>query len=176
MKFKDLLLVDLLLGLWTTIKHFPRKKFTVQYPEKKLAVPQRFRGMFRLNVNTCLGCLMCQNACPIDIIHMEVHDETTPEGKKRKVVDRFDIDIKRCMFCGICESVCPNKGKMLTLRTGSYEWAAYERDHALYFDRERLTHAVDEYWAARGGWPEHLRPPDAADPCACILPPKKEDA
>ncbi len=175
MKFKDLLLIDLLTGLWTTLKHLPRKKFTVQYPEKKLATPFLFRGMFRLNVDTCMGCLMCMVACPIDIIYMEVHDETTPEGKRKKVVDRFDIDIKRCMFCGICESVCPNKGKMLTLRTGAYECAAFDRDRELYFDRDKLTHVADRYWAERGGWPEHLKPADA-DPCACSLPPKKEGA
>ena len=150
MKFKDLLLVDFLTGLATTGKHFPRKKFTVQYPEKRLAVSPRFRGMFRLDITNCLGCSMCANSCPIKIIHMETHDETTAEGKRKRVLDRLDIDLKRCMFCGLCVEKCPQGHTMLAMDTGEYELAAYERNTELYLRMDRLLKNAEDYWKRRG--------------------------
>lgn len=143
MRLKDLLLIDLIIGLLTSFKHIFKKKFTVSYPYKKLTPSKRFRGFFYLDPSTCIGCNMCWKACPIDIIYIKTHDEQTPEGKRKKVVDRFDINIQRCMFCGLCESACPNGSFKLTLRTGFYEGAVYDRKE-LYFDREKLKNYVQE--------------------------------
>src|SRR5512137_1124609 len=132
MRFKDLLLIDFLTGLAVSGKHFPKKKFTVQYPEKRLAPSPRFRGMFRLDISNCLGCSMCANSCPIRIIHMETHDETDADGKRKRVLDRFDIDLKRCMFCGLCVEKCPQGHTMLAMDTGEYELATCERNMELY--------------------------------------------
>lgn len=150
MKFKDLLLIDFLTGLATTGKHFPRKKFTVQYPEKRLAPSPRFRGMFRLDTTNCLACSMCANSCPIKIIHMETHDETAPDGKRKRIIDRFDIDLKRCMFCGLCVEKCPQGHAMLAMDTGEYELATYERNMTLYLRKEQLLKNAENYWKKRG--------------------------
>lgn len=143
MKIKDLLLIDLIIGLLTSFKHILRKKFTTPYPYKKLNPSPRFRGFFYYDYSTCIGCSMCSKACPIDIIYIKTHDEQTPEGKRKKVVDRYDIDLKRCMFCGLCESACPNGALTLTLKTGFYEGAVYDRKE-LYFDKNKLKNYVRE--------------------------------
>jgi NADH-quinone oxidoreductase subunit I len=97
--------------------------------------------MFGFSEERCIVCHSCAKACPIDIIHIADHfEEVEVEGKKRKkkVLDRYDIDVKRCMFCGLCEEACPTKPVAIWLTTRSYETAAYERNEHLYFNKERL--------------------------------------
>jgi len=133
--------LDLLAGLRTTGKYLLRKKVTTQYPEKKLEPTDRFRGMFGFSEERCIVCHNCAKACPIDIIHIADHfEEFEVDGKKKKkkVLDRYDIDVKRCMFCGLCEEACPTKPVAIWLTTKSYEYAAYERNERLYFSKERL--------------------------------------
>ncbi|HPR63503.1 MAG TPA: NADH-quinone oxidoreductase subunit I [Thermoanaerobaculia bacterium] len=136
--FRNLLLIDLFVGLYTSWKHMFRKKFTVQYPEERIDPTDRFRGIFKFLPDVCISCEMCAKACPIDIIYIEWHPEQTPEGKRKKVLDRFDIDVKRCMFCGLCEEACPTKPLAIYLTTKTYEGATYSRDEELYFDMEKL--------------------------------------
>ena len=72
-----------------------------------------------------------RKACPIDIIYIADHfEEIEVDGKKKKkkVLDRYDIDVKRCMFCGLCEEACPTEPVSIWLTTKSYETAAYERN------------------------------------------------
>lgn len=133
--------LELVQGLGVTGKYLSRKKVTVQYPEQRLEPKDRFRGMFGFSEERCIVCHNCAKACPIDIIHITDHfEESVVDGKKRKkkVLDRYDIDVKRCMFCGLCEEACPTKPVAIWLTTKTYETAAYERNERLYFDKVRL--------------------------------------
>lgn len=144
------LLLDLFEGLRVTWKNFWRPKVTVEYPEVKLEATDRFRGMFRFSHERCIACKLCAMACPIDIIYIDVHDETQEvDGKKKKVkvLDRFDIDVKRCMFCALCEEACPTTPKSIWLTTKTYEMATYDRAE-LYFNMQEL-----EYWDERPEYP-----------------------
>ncbi|HEY5611491.1 MAG TPA: NADH-quinone oxidoreductase subunit I [Thermoanaerobaculia bacterium] len=138
------LLLDMLEGLRTTWRELWKPKVTIRYPEERLEPSDRFRGMFRFSFDRCIACKLCAFACPIDIIYIDVHDETreTPEGKKKKVkvLDRYDIDVKRCMFCALCEEACPTTPKSIWLATQTYELATYDRNE-LYFNAQEL-----EYW------------------------------
>ncbi len=145
MSLKDRILawipLELVQGLGVTGKYLFRKKVTVQYPERRLQPKDRFRGMFGFSEERCIVCHNCAKACPIDIIHIADHfEEFEVDGKKRKkkVLDRFDIDVKRCMFCGLCEEACPTKPLAIWLTTKTYETAAFERNERLYFDKARL--------------------------------------
>jgi NADH-quinone oxidoreductase subunit I len=132
---------ELAQGLGVTGRFFFKRKATIQYPEVKPVPKDRFRGMFGFSEERCIACHACAKACPIDIIHIQDHfEEVEVEGKKRKkkVLDRYDIDVKRCMFCGLCEEACPTKPVAIWLTTKSYEASAYERNERLYFDKERL--------------------------------------
>ena len=141
-----ILLLDLFVGMKTTLMAMFRPKVTIRYPEERLEPADRFRGMFRFSFERCIACKLCAIACPIDIIYIDVHDETFEvEGKKKKVkvLDRYDIDVKRCMFCALCEEACPTKPKSIWLTTKTYELASYDRNE-LYFNMQEL-----EYWDDR---------------------------
>ena len=125
--------LDLLTGLRITGKYLFRKKVTVQYPEKRLEPTDRFRGMFGFSEERCIVCHDCAKACPIDIIHIDDHfEELEVDGKKKKkkVLDRYDIDVKRCMFCGLCEEACPTKPMAIWLTTKTYEFATLRAQRA----------------------------------------------
>ncbi len=144
------LLLDLFEGLRTTWKELWKKKVTIEYPEERMEPSDRFRGMFRFSFDRCIACKLCAMACPIDIIYIDVHDETREEdGKKKKVkvLDRYDIDVKRCMFCALCEEACPTTPKSIWLTTKTYELTAYDRNN-LYFNMQEL-----EYWENRPEYP-----------------------
>ncbi len=133
--------VDLFQGLAVTGKYLFARKVTIQYPEEKKEPADRFRGMFGFSEQRCIVCYSCAKACPIDIIHIQDHtEEVEVDGKKRKkkILDRYDIDLKRCMFCGLCEEACPTEPVAIWLTTKTYETVAYERNERLYFTKERL--------------------------------------
>jgi NADH-quinone oxidoreductase subunit I len=131
--------LDLFRGLKVTGGYFFRRKETVQYPEKRLEPSDRFRGMFGYDEQRCIDCGLCARACPIDIIFIEDETVRDPEtNKKKKVILRYDIDVKRCLFCGLCQEACPTEPRSVWLTSKSYEGATYERNEALYFDKERL--------------------------------------
>ena len=139
--FASLLPFDLVQGLGVTGKYLFRRKVTIQYPDKKPVPADRFRGMFGFSEERCIVCHACAKACPIDIIHIQDHFvelEVDGKKKKKKVLDRYDIDVKRCMFCGLCEEACPTEPVAIWLTTKSYETVAYERNERLYFTKERL--------------------------------------
>jgi NADH-quinone oxidoreductase subunit I len=133
--------VDLLQGLKITGTFLFKRKETIQYPNARLEPSARFRGMFGYSEERCIVCYACAKACPIDIIHIRDHtEELEVDGKKKrkKVIDRYDIDVKRCMFCGLCQEACPTKPVSIWLTSKTYETAAYERNEQLYFTKERL--------------------------------------
>jgi formate hydrogenlyase subunit 6/NADH:ubiquinone oxidoreductase subunit I len=137
----EVLHLDMLTGLAQTARFSLQHKATVPYPEKRLEPTPRFRGMFGFSQERCIVCRACERACPIKIIFIESHlQEIEVDGKKRKkpVLDRYDIDVKRCMFCGLCQEACPTTPNAIWLTTKTYELATYERDLALYFNKERL--------------------------------------
>src|SRR5213595_3583377 len=72
--FKTIFLVDLLKGLWVTLKYTPQPAFTFQYPAERRPTSPRFRGVLRLQTEpatgaqTCIVCDQCAKACPDDLI------------------------------------------------------------------------------------------------------------
>ena len=92
--FKTIFLVDLLKGLWVTLKYTPQPAFTFQYPAERRPTAPRFRGVLRLQTEpgtgaqTCIVCDQCAKACPDDLIALGGHREP---GTKIKVLDYFDF-------------------------------------------------------------------------------------
>ena len=102
-------LLDILQGLWVTLRLYFSRKVTIQYPEKVLEPAERFRGILRLHRDErgeplCIACKACQRACGTNCFDIEGKKE---EGAKVMRPVKFDWTLDRCSFCGFCVEVCP---------------------------------------------------------------------
>jgi NADH-quinone oxidoreductase subunit I len=107
-------------GLRVTLRHFFRRKVTMQYPEEKWVVPPGYRGAPYLvrdqfGRTKCVARQLCEFICPPKAIRIvppqAVHDPTAGNVEKRP--KEFDIDMLRCIFCGYCQEVCPEEAIFL---------------------------------------------------------------
>ena len=107
-------------GLKVTLRHFFKKKVTMQYPEEKWVVPEGYRGAPYLVRNPegrvkCVACQLCEFICPPRAITIKP-EEIPSDSRFAKVEKRpreFDIDMIRCIYCGLCEEVCPEQAIFL---------------------------------------------------------------
>ena len=106
---------SLLTGMKTTIKVYFRKKVTEQYPENRaeLKMFDRFRGTLNMphnenNEHRCVACGLCQMACPNDTIKVTSETIETEEGKKKKILAKYEYDLGSCIFCQLCVNACPH--------------------------------------------------------------------
>ena len=148
--------------------------FTLEYPEEKLAKPERFRFVPFLVVENydhpdperqgkpwCTACGICAKVCPAQCIWI-VRASDPETGRPVSAPDEFYIDIDLCMNCGYCAEYCPFDSIKMD---HDYELASYDRTGAHIFDLQRLSKEF-RYWKeiaptraeeeaeARGGW-EH---------------------
>lgn len=98
-------------GLNITFKEMMfRPAVTVFYPDQYDNVPAWFRGipLQKTDLLTgeykCTSCAMCVDACPVNVITLEWHQDPVT---KKKVADRYAIDMSRCMLCNFCIEACP---------------------------------------------------------------------
>jgi NADH-quinone oxidoreductase subunit I len=98
-------------GMGITFSYLFRKPITVQYPEKTVDLPVRFRGRLALpvdpekGVDRCTACMRCVKACPnhsIDIVK-----EKGPDGAPRPRPAKYLYNLGTCMFCNLCVEACP---------------------------------------------------------------------
>jgi NADH-quinone oxidoreductase subunit I len=148
--------------------------FTVEYPDVKLAKPERFRFIpfliiedydseieERRGVDWCTACGICAKVCPPQCIW--IVRATDPEtGKPVTQPEEFYIDIDVCMNCGYCAEYCPFDAIKMD---HDYELASYDRTTAHIYNKAKLSKEL-KYWKeiapnraeaeaeARGGW-EH---------------------
>jgi NADH-quinone oxidoreductase subunit I len=156
------------------VRQGPKKQgaFTVQYPDEKIAVPERFRFVPFLIVEDydhperpghdwCTSCGICAKVCPPQCIWI-VRGQDPTTGRPIPEPEAFFIDIDICMNCGYCAEFCPFDAIKMD---HDYELASYDRTGAHIYDKKKLskefrywksiapTTAVEEM-EARGGW-EH---------------------
>ncbi len=120
--------VTALKGMRVTIRYFFSRPTTVVYPYQRLELPVYYRGRHRQRVDAngipwCIACGSCARACPLECIHIEASaNPEPPDTKRRRKLDRFDIDLARCMYCGLCAEACPQDCLMLV---ADYEYSAW---------------------------------------------------
>jgi NADH-quinone oxidoreductase subunit I len=111
----------LIKGLGITIKRFFQPKVTVQYPDERLPLPDRFLGKPEFFYDKCIACNQCVLACPNKVIKLE-----TETVDKKKVVTRYDFDQQYCLFCGLCQEACPKDAIKFTK---DFELTQYHRSN-----------------------------------------------
>lgn len=146
--------------------------YTVEYPDEKVAVPERFRFTPFLVVNDadhpdapgqdwCTSCGICSKVCPPQCIWI-VRGTDPATGRPIPQPEAFFIDIDICMNCGFCAEFCPFDAIKMD---HDYEMASFDRTTVHIHDKERLSKPFSYYLNlapttaqeeadARGGW-EH---------------------
>ena len=142
--FKDIFLAmrSLVKGMAITghyITH-PKEIITQQYPENRdtLKMFDRFRGEVIMphtqdNEHRCTGCSACEIACPNGSIEIISKRIDMPDGKKKKVIDKFVYHLQMCTFCNLCILSCPTDA----IKMGQ------DFEHAV-FDRSSLTKILNK--------------------------------
>ena len=98
-----------------TIKYFFRKKITVEYPEERIPVSPRFRGLHALRrypngEERCIACKLCEVVCPSLAISIDL--KAMDDGTRKTT--KYDIDLFKCIYCGFCEEACPVDSIVMT--------------------------------------------------------------
>jgi formate hydrogenlyase subunit 6/NADH:ubiquinone oxidoreductase subunit I len=113
-----------LVGMSITIKHIYRKPVTLQFPDERQVMSDRFRGFVHNDMAKCDSCNICAKLCPVDCIYIET------EGKgKERMMTRYAIDYNKCIWCSMCTENC---------HTGSITMS-HDYDHSVY-DRKTLVY------------------------------------
>jgi NADH-quinone oxidoreductase subunit I len=128
-------------GFAVTLRHFFKKKVTMQYPEEKWVVPPNYRGAPYLvkdqeGRTKCVSCQLCEFVCPPKAIKITPPGpEGAPEvGNVEKAPREFEINMIRCIFCGFCQEVCPEEAIFLK---NDYSLTGESRAELVY-NKEKL--------------------------------------
>lgn len=128
---------SLLVGLRRTGYYFTHHKeiITEQYPDNRdtLVMADRFKGEVVMphdenNEHRCTGCTACELACPNGTIKVITKFDISPEGKKKKAIDKLVYHLELCTMCNLCVVACPSDAIVM----------AQTFEHSV-FDRSLLT-------------------------------------
>ena len=132
---RSLLLTEIAVGMWLTLKYFFKAKVTINYPYEKGAISPRFRGEHALRrypngEERCIACKLCEAICPAQAITIEAE----PREDSSRRTTRYDIDMTKCIYCGFCQEACPVDA---IVEGPNFEFATETREELMY-DKEKL--------------------------------------
>ena len=120
--------------------------FTVEYPDERLPVYERFRVLPVLvyddedgNVR-CTSCNICAKVCPPQCIWMS--QAKSPKGTVVPLPEDFYIDMDVCMNCGLCAEYCPFDAIKMDQ---NFELSNYERYQSHIYSLQDLLVSTEYY-------------------------------
>ena len=137
-----LYLPQIFAGMRITLRHFFAKKWTMEYPEQRPAIPAGYRGVPTLvkdpnGREKCVSCQLCEFVCPPKAIRITpgaVPADQPERAHVEKAPQAFDIDMLRCIYCGLCQEVCPEEAIFLQ---DQFSLSGYSREE-LVFHKDKL--------------------------------------
>ena len=139
---KELLLIEILSGMFLTLKYSFKPKVTINYPFEKGYLSSRFRGEHALRrydsgEERCIACKLCEAVCPAQAITIEAEPRT--DGSRKTT--RYDIDMTKCIYCGYCQESCPVDA---IVEGPNFEFATETREELIY-DKDKLLENGDRW-------------------------------
>ena len=141
-------------GLGITIKHFFKKKATIQYPEEQRPMSSVYRGLHVLKRDEmgrerCTACGLCAVACPAEAISMVAAERQPGEEhlyREEKYAAVYEINMLRCIFCGLCEEACPKSA--IYLQSDKLAPSFFSRADVIY-GKDRLVQSMETITSAK---------------------------
>ncbi len=127
---RGLLMIEIVRGMWLTLRYFFKGKVTLNYPYEKGPLSPRFRGEHVLRrypngEDRCIACQLCEAICPAQAITIEAGPRE--DGSRRAT--RYDIDMTKCIYCGYCQEACPVDA---IVEGPNFEFATETREELMY--------------------------------------------
>jgi len=137
----------ILKGMAITLRHFFKKKVTVNYPDEKRPFAPVYRGWHVLKrdengAERCTACGLCAVACPAEAITMVAEEREKGEEnlyREERYAAVYEINMLRCIFCGLCEEACPKEAIFLTDRIVPADYVRQE----FIFGKDMLVEGVE---------------------------------
>jgi NADH-quinone oxidoreductase subunit I len=142
-------------GFRVTLRHFFRRKVTMQYPEEKWVVPPGYRGAPYLVKDQEAAPSASPASCASSSVRRKRSASCRParswipdRGNVEKKPREFEINMLRCIFCGFCQEVCPEEAIFLmedySLTGGSRRrWFMICRSCSPWGDAPRPDHEME---------------------------------
>ena len=108
------------------IKAVIKGPYTSKFPKQPHVAHPNFRGQPKFNENKCVGCLSCEQVCPVEAIgHKDIVDDA---GVPRRIMVHYT---DTCIFCGQCEAACIADHEGIKL-SNDWELSFFDRAHESY--------------------------------------------
>lgn len=112
------------------VKALIKGPYTSKFPRVPHTPHPNFRGQPKFDDALCVGCLACEEVCPVDAIaHKDVINNR--EDAKRTMIHYTDT----CIFCGQCEAACIADHEGIKL---SNDW------ELSFFDRSKAYETIEK--------------------------------